>query len=353
MSAGLLSGRLIVVVGAGGVGKTTLAAALALGSAKAGQRTLVMTFDPSLRLKDALGVGEAAKDEPIRVTGEGPGSLDAALLDARHAFDRLIRTYAPDAAAAKRIFANRFYRDLAGNLSGILEYMAMERLFEMRAAGRYDRIILDTPPTRQAMDFLQAPERMMNMVNNRAIRFAMDPFWDGKGGLNLAFRLAAQGVVELSARLIGRRFLLDVVEFIRAFAPLFEGFRSRAEEVRNLLQAEETQFLMVAGPGPDRVPDAMFFLRKLKETGHHLGPILVNQLHPDPGPKARHDQGLALLRFLVERDRRGLALLRSLFPEEQAIVPVALEPAPPGDLKSLGRLFEKISSTEAESSPGR
>ena len=146
MKDGLLSGRLIVVVGAGGTGKTTLAAALALGSAREGRRTLVMTFDPSLRLKDALGVGEAAKDEPVRVDAEGPGQLDAALLDARRTFDRLIRTYAPDAAAAERIFSNRFYRDLAGNLAGILEYMATERLFEMRASGRYDRIILDTPP---------------------------------------------------------------------------------------------------------------------------------------------------------------------------------------------------------------
>lgn len=347
MSADLLSARLTVVVGAGGAGKTTLAAALALGSARQGLRTLVMTFDPSLRLKDTLGVGEAAKDEPSPVAIAGPGSLDAALLDAKRTFDRLIRTYAPDAASAKRILGNRFYRDLAGNLAGILEYMAMERLFEMRDSGRYERIILDTPPTRQAMDFLQAPERMINMVNNKAVKFAMDPYWDGKGGMNLGFRIAALGAMELSDRLVGRRFLQDVVEFIRAFAPLFEGFRTRAEAVRDLLLAEETRFLLVAGPGPDRVPDAMFFLRKLKETGHHLGPILVNQIHPDPGPKARQEPGLALLRFMAERDRRGLDLLRSLFPEDQAIIPVALEPVPPGDLRTLGRLFDQVAGTRS------
>lgn len=348
MSGDLLSGRLIVVVGAGGVGKTTLAAALALGSAREGRRTLVMTFDPSLRLKDALGVGEAAKDEPIRVMEAGSGFLDAALLDAKHTFDRLIRTYAPDAAATRRIFSNRFYQDMAGNLAGILEYMAMERLFEMRASERYDRIILDTPPTRQAMDFLQAPERMMNLVDSKAIRFAMDPWWDGKGEKNLAFRLAARGVMELSDRIIGRRFLLDVVEFIRAFAPLFDGFRSRAGEVRNLLKAEETRFLLVAGPGPDRVPDAMFFLRKLEETGHHLGPVLVNQVHPDPGPGSGGDPGLVLLRFLANRDRRGLGLLRSLFPDGRCILPVALEPRPPADLRTLGLLYERLSSTAGE-----
>ena len=307
-------------------------------------RTLVMTFDPSLRLKDALGVGDRAKDEPVRILACGPGSLDAALLDAKRTFDRLVHTYAPDGAAAKRILTNRFYRDMAGQLAGILEYMAMERLFEVQAAGRYDRIILDTPPTRQAMDFLKAPERMMNLVDSKAIRFALDPFWDGAGTLNLAWRLALKGAMELSDRLIGRRFLLDVVEFIRAFAPLFEGFRSRAEAVRDLLRGEQTRFLLVAGPGPDRVPDAMFFLRTLQDTGHRLGPILVNGVHPDPGPGG-DDPGTALLRHLADRDRRGLALLRSLFPDGRSILPVALEPAPPADLPGLERLYGHLART--------
>lgn len=340
--SGRPEGRLLVVVGAGGVGKTTLAAALALRSAREGRRTLVMTFDPSLRLKDALGVGDAAKDAPVRVAAAGEGFLDAALLDAKRTFDRLIGTYAPTAAAADRIFSNRFYRDLAGNLSGILEYMAMERLFEVQASGGYDRIILDTPPTRQAMDFLQAPERMMNLVDSRAVRFALDPWWDGKGRKSLAFRLAATGARELADRLIGHRFLLDVVEFIRAFAPLFEGFRSRAEEVRRLLRAEETSFLLVAGPGPDRVADAMFFLRKLTEAGHRIGPILVNQVHPAPAPSEGEDPGLALLRFLADRDRRGLDLLRSLFPGGQEIHPILLEQVPPADLATLSKFSENL-----------
>jgi len=344
VSPGLLAGRLIVVVGGGGVGKTTLAAALALGSARQGHRTLVMTIDPSQRLKDALGVAQEARDEPVRVMAEGPGFLDAALLDAKRTFDRLIRNYAPDPDSARRIFSNRFYQDMAGSLSGILEYMAMERLFEVQASGRYERIILDTPPTRQALDFLQAPERMMNLVDSQAIRFALDPWWDDARPKNLAFRIVAKGAMELSDRLIGRRFLLDVVEFIRAFAPLFDGFRSRAEEVRVLLKAEGTRFLLVAGPGPDRVPDAMFFLRKLKETGHRLGPVLVNQVHPDPGPAAGDDEGVALLRYLADRDQRGLALLRSLLPGRKGIAAVGLEPVPPTDLLTLGQLYEKMAS---------
>lgn len=282
----------------------------------------------------------------MRVATHGEGFLDAALLDAKRTFDHLVRTYAPDDAAAERILNNRFYTNLAGNLSGILEYMAMERLFEVQAAGGYDRIILDTPPTRQAMDFLQAPERMMNLVDSRAVRFALDPWWDGKGQHGLAFRLAAKGAMELADRVIGIRFVLEVVEFIRAFAPLFEGFRSRAEEVRNLLRAQETRFLLVAGPGPDRVPDAMFFLRKLKETGHQTGPILVNQVHPDPGPAREEDQGRSLLRYLAGRDQRGLALLARLFPGEKRILPVALEPVPPTNLQTLGQLFQKLAATE-------
>ena len=144
--------------------------------------------------------------------------------------------------------------------------------------------------------------------------------------------------------LIGRRFLLDVVEFIRAFAPLFDGFRSRAEEVRNLLKADGTRFLLVAGPGPDRVPDAMFFLRKLKETGHRLGPILVNQVHPDPVRlrQGRTRDGPAALPGGPGPARPGAA--PEPLPGRKMVIPVALEPVPPADLLTLGRLYEKLST---------
>jgi anion-transporting ArsA/GET3 family ATPase len=161
VSFGTLDRPLIVVVGGGGVGKTTLAAALGLASAREGSDTLVMTFDPSARLKDALGVGEAARDREIPVKADTPARLDASLLDARATFDRLVRRYAPDEASCQRILDNRFYHHLAGHLAGILEYMAVERLFEVAAERRYARVILDTPPTRQAIDFLEAPDRMI------------------------------------------------------------------------------------------------------------------------------------------------------------------------------------------------
>ncbi len=348
MSLGPLDQRLLVVVGAGGVGKTTLAAALGLQSARAGKNTLVMTFDPSLRLKDALGVGDEARERAVRVKAGTRGRLDVALLDARSTFDRLIRRYAPDDAAAERIFTNRFYRDLAGNLAGILEYMAVERLFEVSADGNYDRIILDTPPTRQALDFLEAPDRIVNFLDSGAVRLALKPWWDEGGGLKrMPMRIAAKGVERVIDRVIGVRLLHDMVEFFRAFGPLYGGFRERANDVRALLRAPDSLFLLVSGPGADRIPDTLFFARKLKEAGHRVGPIVVNQVHPPaPLPKGMAPalaEGLSLFHYLGERDARGLDQLRRLLSRGEPLLAIPLQASPPTDLKeleALGRVVE-------------
>lgn len=339
---------LLVVVGAGGVGKTTLAAALGLQSAKQGADTLVMTFDPSLRLKDALGVGETAKEHPVAVKAGTKARLDVALLDARTTFDRLIRRYAPDETAAERIFGNRFYRDLAGNLAGILEYMAVERLFEVQSEHGYDRIILDTPPTRQALDFLEAPDRIVNFLDSGAVKLALKPWWEERGGLRgMPMRLAAKGAEEIADRIIGLRLLRDMVEFFRAFGPLYDGFRERAEEVRKLLKAPETLFLLVSGPGSDRIPDTLFFARKLAEAGHYLGPILVNQVHP-PSPRPRASAsgelaaGLELFHYLGERDQEGVDRLRKLLSKSEPLLAIPLQATPPTDLRDLDSLGQLI-----------
>jgi anion-transporting ArsA/GET3 family ATPase len=347
VSLGTFNRRLLVVVGGGGVGKTTLAAALGLQSARNGADTLVMTFDPSLRLKDALGVGEAAKDRAVPVDAGTKGQLDVSLLDARTTFDRLIRRYAPDTGAAERIFTNRFYRDLAGNLAGILEYMAVERLFEVQAEGRYDRVILDTPPTRQALDFLEAPDRMVRFLDSGAVRLALKPWWEaGRGLRGIPMRLAAKGAEGLANRVIGARLLRDLVEFFRAFAPLYDGFRERADEVRRLLRERDTLFVLVSGPGEDRIPDTLFFARKLNEAGYRLGPIVVNQVHP-LAPWCRLTAGkvragLDLFAFLGDRDHRGLERLRGLLSRDEPLIAIPLQAAPPTDLKgleSLGRML--------------
>ena len=345
MTPGPFDRRLLVVVGAGGVGKTTLAAGLGVVSARGGADTLVMTFDPSLRLKDALGVGEEARQRPVTVSGVGPGRLDVALLDARTTFDRLIRRYAPDPAAAERIFANRFYRDLAGGLSGILEYMAVERLFEVNAEGRYNRIILDTPPTRQALDFLEAPDRIVAFLDSGAVRLALNPFWEQRGLGRMPMKLIGKGAERIADRVIGLRLLGDIVEFFRAFAPLYDGFRKRAGEVRTLLRAPDTVFALVSGPGADRIPDTLFFARKLREAGHRVGPIIVNLVHPESAPASGSGalaEGLALFHFLGARDRLGLERLRKLLGAGAPPLAVPLQPAPPADLReleALGRLL--------------
>ncbi len=346
---------LTVVVGAGGVGKTTLAASLALRSAARGADTLVMTFDPSLRLKDALGVGEEARDGEVAVDSGTRGRLAASLLDPRRTFDRLIRRYAPDEEAYRRILDNRFYDHLAGSLAGVLEYMAVERLYEVRAEGRFRSVILDTPPTRQALDFLQAPERIVGFLDSGALRVALKPWFDAEGHLRPTSRFGFLGrnVESFLDRMVGLELLRDMAEFFQAFAPLFDGFRRRALEVQGLLRSPETGFLLVSGPGPDRVADTLFFARRLVEAGHRLGPVVMNRIHPPVSdrsdaaaadPAAAPTDGRRLISWLARRDARGLEELRSLMGGAAPVVGLPLladEPTTLEALDAMGREFEE------------
>jgi len=334
---------LVIVVGSGGVGKTTLAAAMAVRSAQHGENTVVMTFDPSLRLKDALGVGDEARDAETRVAIESKGELWASLLDARRTFDRLIERYAPDEAARRRILTNRFYDRLSGNLAGVLEYMASERLFEVASSGDYSRIILDTPPTRQALDFLGAPERIISFLNSGALRIALKPWFDAEGRLKVTSRLGILGrnVESFFDRMVGLELLRDMAEFFQAFAPLFEGFRDRALEVQELLRSPDTLFVLVSGPGTARVADTLFFARRLTEAGYHLGPIVVNRVHPQVPPvRDTAREGLRLLEWLGRRDNEGVAELRDLVGDSHPVVEIPLLPDEPTDFVSLAKLGE-------------
>jgi len=346
-----------VVVGSGGVGKTTLAAAMGLGAARAGHDTLVMTFDPSERLKDTLGVGEAARDGEVPVDVDTPGRLDASLLDARRAFDRLVARYAPDEVACRRILENRYYHHLAGQLAGVLEYMAVERLYEVSRDDRYDRIVLDTPPTRQALDFLEAPDRIVAFLDSGALKIALRSWFDEAGRLRPVARLGVLGrsVEALLDRLVGLGLLRDMAEFFQAFGPLFEGFRQRALEVRTLLRSARTTFVLVSGPGEDAAPETLFFARRLEEAGYHLGALVLNRIHPRvEAPRAGRGGGAtararALLHWLGERDRRGVEQLRSLLPGREPLQ-LPLLPEPPDDLESLGRFADRL---QPEPSPSR
>lgn len=357
---------LLVVVGSGGVGKTTLAAALAQRSAAAGKRTLVMTFDPSLRLKDTLGVGAEAKDDIVQVPTDGGGELYASLLDARCTFDRLVARYAPDEEARERILNNTYYDRLAGHLGGILEYMAVERLYEAVEEGRFDRIILDTPPTSQAIDFLEAPRRIVDFLDSGALRIALKPWFSSDGGLKSKSRFGflGRGLEEFLDRLVGMQLLRDMSEFFRAFEPLFQGFRGRAEKAEALLLDPGTLFLLVAGPGPTRIPDTLFFARKLQQSGHALGPVVVNRVHPQlaspttgaqartQAPETEEVDGRALFQWLGDRHQRGLDELEQLLPDDQPLISMPLSPHEPTDLESLAELGKVLEDAMAAWRPG-
>lgn len=349
-----------IVVGGGGVGKTTLAAALALRSAQLGTETLVMTFDPSLRLKDTLGVGEEARDSEVQVASGTRGGLWASLLDARRTFDRLVGRHAPDPAARDRILGNRYYQSLAGSLAGILEYMAVERLWEAWTAGRWQRIVLDTPPTRQALDFLEAPERIVGFLDSGALRIALRPWFDEQGRLRAASKWGrlGRGFESWLDEVVGLDLLRDMGEFFRAFGPLFAGFRERALEVQALLRQPGTEFLLVAGPGEERNADTLFFARRLREAGYRLGPIVVNRVHPLPddapppaGPADASD-GRRLLSWLGARDRAGVAALRKLLPPGQVFADLPLLPNEPVDLPSLDALADLLQERLAARAAG-
>lgn len=342
---------LVVVVGSGGVGKTTLAASMGVLSARSGRDTLVMTFDPSFRLKDALGVGEEAKNQETPVPLDAPGKLHASLLDARQTFDRLIQRYAPEEEAGRRILENRFYQQLSGTLSGILEYMAVERLFEVEAEGKYGQVILDTPPTRQALDFLEAPSRIIGFLESGAIRVALKPWFDEEGKLKAASRWGPLGrqAERFLDDVVGLDLLRDMAEFFQAFGPLFEGFRERAQAVEQLLRSPKTRFVLVSGPGEERIPDTLFFARRLEQAGFHLGPILVNRVHPHylvehapaSGDPCR-PTGWELFSWLGERDRHGLVELAKLLDREQPLIDIPLLPEEPTDLASLESLGKTV-----------
>ena len=346
---------LVVVVGAGGVGKTTLAASLGLRSARLGRHTLVMTFDPSLRLKDTLGVGEHARNREVLVDSgtrvswqracSTPGRPSTASCSGTHPMRRRHSASSPTAST----------RTWRATSRGSSRYMAVERLFEVAAEGRYDRVVLDTPPTRQALDFLDAPARIVGFLDSGALKIALRQWFDEKGRLKPTAHLGVlgRGVEGLLDRMVGMELLREMAEFFQAFGPLFAGFRERAESVQALLRSPRTTFVLVTAPGEERVPETLFFARHLVEGGHHLGPLVVNMVHPRATPDllVRPDlgPGARLLSWLGERDHRGIAAFRRLLQAGQTLVDVPLLAEEPNDLPSLevlGRLVaDKLEET--------
>ena len=276
--------EVLVCCGTGGVGKTTTAAVLALAAARTGRDAVVVTIDPAKRLADTLGLEELGnvtheipreRWDPHR-TSPGSGRLSALMLDTRSTFDALVSRYASTPEQAERILENRFYRNIASALSGTQEYMAMEKLYELHDEGGHDLIVVDTPPTRHALDFLDAPARLTRLLDHRIFRFLMVP---ARTGLRVA-GVAVQAFFRAVGKVVGAEAIEDVVAFFRAFEGMEQGFRDRASIVTELLAADRTGFVLVTSPRRDSVEEAEFFADRLRASDLTVAGLVVNRVHP-------------------------------------------------------------------------
>jgi anion-transporting ArsA/GET3 family ATPase len=284
--------RIVVCCGAGGVGKTTVSAGIGLGLAREGARVVVVTIDPARRLAAALGM-EGLADEARRVP-RAPGvagELWALQLDAKATFDRLVAREAPTDEARERILANRIYRHLSGAVAGAQDYMAVERLHELVDDGSFDVIVLDTPPSQNALDFLDAPARITRFIEGRALRLLLRPPVPGAG---LGRRVLAAGsstAFHLLERLTGAQLMRDLSDFLAAFDGMYDGFAARAKTVRALLQSAEAGFVIVAAPAAEALEQAVALGHRLVADAYPLAGVVLNRVHPlPPGGLARAEE---------------------------------------------------------------
>jgi anion-transporting ArsA/GET3 family ATPase len=300
----IVEGRgICICAGSGGVGKTTTAAALAAGMAARGDKVAVLTIDPAKRLADSLGLREL-ENTPRKVDPklfedcdvEMRGELWAMMLDAKATFDDLVRKHAPDAETRDRILENRIYRQLSNALAGSQEYMAMEKLFEIHQEGRYDFLVLDTPPSRNALDFLDAPKRLTQFIEGRGMQMFMKP-------TGFATKVVGRGssmAFSVLKRVTGLDLLSDLSEFFQAFSGMVDGFRERARRVSELLADPATTFVVVCGPQGEPIEEAVYFHRKLVEAKLPVGGVIVNKVHYENEADLESGEVQADLRDLLD-----------------------------------------------------
>jgi anion-transporting ArsA/GET3 family ATPase len=385
--------RIIVCCGSGGVGKTTIAAAVGLRAAERGRHVVVLTVDPARRLAQSMGLSSldntprlvpgvlaadrdgVGRDDRRNSAGSAgsagssgsagsagsqgsAGSLHAMMLDMKRTFDEIVEAHSdPDRAA--QILANPFYQSLSSSFAGTQEYMAMEKLGQLRRADEWDLIVVDTPPSRSALDFLDAPQRLGRFLDGRLLRLLVAPAkLGGRTGLkvlNVGFGMVT-GVI---TKIVGSQLLRDVQTFVSAMDTMFGGFRERAEYTYRLLRAPGTAFLVIAAPEPDALREASYFVERLERDGMPLAGLIVNRVHRSPAARLSAARSLAAvealqglpdsdssklaitaLRLHAERMRQAASERRLAqgFTEAHPFVPVARIPAQPEDVHDLDGL---------------
>lgn len=347
--------RTIVSCGSGGVGKTTTAASLAVRAAERGRNTVVLTIDPAQRLAQALGVGELS-NQPKRVDIPGiPGSLSAMMLDMRRTFDDMVLAHAGQ-ERAEQILNNPFYQTISTSFSGTQEYMAMEKLGQLAATENWDLIVVDTPPSRSALDFLDAPQRLSAVLDGRLIRMLSSPARAGGKGLRKLVGTSFGVFTKAVSAVVGGQLLNDASAFVQAFDSTFGGFREQAEHTYRLLRSPSTAFLVVAAPESDALREASYFVERLSAESMPLVGMVANRTHPvfadlsatralaaaEELPTGSAPLATAALRVhadrvaIAEREKRLLARFTRAHPEV-ALVGV---PALPEDVHDMDGLRE-------------
>jgi anion-transporting ArsA/GET3 family ATPase len=369
--------RIVVCVGSGGVGKTTTSAALAVHAAASGRRVLCLTIDPAKRLAQSLGLDELHGTEqtvsPELFAQYGltlRGSLSAMMLDMKHTFDDLVAGQASSPEQRDRILANRLYQYVSTSLAGTQEYMAMEKLHAVRHDKRFDLIVLDTPPTTNALDFLDAPQKLVGAIDSPVMRWFVETL-EGSRGFSLMGRGAAF-VLKGLGRFTGMEFLQNVGQFVTELNSLFGGFRDRARAVYDVLKSKDVAFVIVTSPSPLTVPEAIYFTRKLREYGIEPKAMVVNRVHAAPdveasngalreelaeffnahGISADPEQLLSRMqsaaddaRTMARRDLQGLKRLRKSVGDDLPYVEVPAFDRDVHELGSLARLSGYLVST--------
>jgi anion-transporting ArsA/GET3 family ATPase len=342
--------RIAVCVGPGGVGKTTVAAAIALDRAMAGARALVCTIDPARRLANALGLSSLGNVESrvpehkFAEAGLRPrGALFAMMLDVKRTWDDLVTRHAPDPRRRERIFRNRLYQQMSSALAGSQEYMAMEKLYELATDRDYDVIVLDTPPTAHALDFLEAPDRILDFLGNETARALLAPAAGvGRLGLRLA-QLGGGYIAKTLARFTGQEVLGDLGDFLQGFQGMYDGFKERAAAVHDLLSGPEVGFVLVTSPSPVAIEETLAFHERLHAESMPIAGVVANRVTPDLWPGGGPLPGAAALSAALAAAGGGdgglASRLAATLAEHQALAAA--------EERALGRLFSEAVAPRA------